>query len=79
MFTPPMECLPVDRLPDGPGCVYELKLDGFRGQAIRDRKGVRLYSRNGRDFTTKFPLATTALEEAVSSGTVLDGELVAFD
>jgi len=23
-FTPPMECLPVDHLPDGPGRVYEI-------------------------------------------------------
>ena len=26
-FAPPMECLPVDHLSDGPGRVYELKLD----------------------------------------------------
>src|ERR1017187_1764751 len=39
-FTPPMECLPVASLPDGSGWVYELKLDGFRGQGIRDKRGV---------------------------------------
>ena len=35
-FAPPMECLQVNELPDKPDWVYELKLDGFRGQAIRD-------------------------------------------
>jgi ATP-dependent DNA ligase len=78
-FTLPMECLPVSRLPDGPGWEYELKLDGYRAQAIRDRAGVRLLSRNGKDFARKFPGVLAALEEALPLGTALDGELVAFD
>jgi hypothetical protein len=28
-LTPPMECLAVDRLPEGDEWVYELKLDGY--------------------------------------------------
>ncbi len=54
-FTPPMECLPVNNLPDGPGWTYELKLDGYRGQAIHDKRGVHLLSRNGKDLSRKFP------------------------
>jgi ATP-dependent DNA ligase len=50
-FTPPMECLSAERLPEREGWVYELKLDGFRAQAIRDSGGVELYSKNGKDFT----------------------------
>ena len=34
LFTPPMECLLVKTLPEGPEWVYELKLDGYRAQAI---------------------------------------------
>jgi DNA ligase D-like protein (predicted ligase) len=78
-FTPPMECLSVDHLPDGPGRVYELKLDGYRGQAIRDVRGLHLLSRNGKDFSKKFPAVFIALNEALTVGTALDGELVAFD
>ena len=33
-----MECLPVNELPDSPDWVYELKLDGFRGQANSGQK-----------------------------------------
>jgi bifunctional non-homologous end joining protein LigD len=75
-FTPPMECLPVDHLPDGPGWVYELKLDGYRGQAIRDRGGLRLLSRNGKDLSKRFSAAFSALNEALPLPV---GELVAFD
>ena len=78
-FTPPMECLPVNSLPDGPEWVHELKLDGFRGQAIHDESGVHLYSRNGKDFARKFPLVLAALKNALPLGTAFDGELVAFD
>lgn len=37
-FIAPMECLPVNNFPDGPDWIYELKLDGYRGQAIRDER-----------------------------------------
>ncbi len=79
LFTSPMECLTVNDLPDGPGWVYELKLDGYRGQAIRDKRGVHLHSRNGKDFSRKYPRVFAALNEALPLGTAVDGELVAFD
>jgi len=78
-FTPPMECTPVRQIPGVPGWVYELKLDGYRGQAIRDSSGVKLYSRNGKDFAWKYPRVVASLSAALPTGTVLDGELVAFD
>ena len=78
-FTPPMECLPVASLPESPDWVYELKLDGFRGQAIRDNRGIHLLSKNGKDFSNKFPQVYAALKEALPLGTAVDGELVAFD
>ncbi len=47
-FTPPMEYMPVRKIPEGEAWVYELKLDWYRAQAIRDRAGVRLLSRRGK-------------------------------
>lgn len=78
-FTPPMECLAVARIPEGDAWVYELKLDGYRAQAIRDNMGVRLLSKNGKDFTKKYPHVTRDLLLAIEIDTALDGELVAFD
>ncbi len=74
-----MECLPVGRVPEGNTWVYELKLDGYRAQAIRDRAGVRLLSRTGRDLTKKYPAVSRGLLDAIKAGSALDGELVAFD
>jgi bifunctional non-homologous end joining protein LigD len=78
-FTPPMECLPVGKIPEGEAWVYELKLDGYRAQAIRDGAAVRVLSRRGKDLTKKYPLVSRDLMDAIKVGTVLDGELVAFD
>jgi bifunctional non-homologous end joining protein LigD len=74
-----MECLPVSRIPEGDAWVYELKLDGFRAQAIRDRASVWLLSKNGKDLTKRYPLVARDLLQAIRAETVLDGELVAFD
>jgi bifunctional non-homologous end joining protein LigD len=74
-----MECLPVAKIPEGDIWVYELKLDGYRAQAIRDRNGIRILSRNGKDLTKKFPFVSRDLLEAISPDTAIDGELVAFD
>jgi DNA ligase D-like protein (predicted ligase) len=78
-FILPMECLSVARLPEGEEWIYELKLDGYRAQAIRDSKGVRVLSRNGKDLTKKYPLLARGLNDAIAADTALDGELVAFD
>ena len=59
--------------------VYELKLDGYRAQAIRDDGDVRILSRNGLDLTKRCPIAVHALNEAMSHHSVIDGEIVAFD
>jgi ATP-dependent DNA ligase len=88
-FIAPMLATLVRTLPEGPEWEYELKLDGYRLQAIKDGDKVRLYSRRGNHFTRKFARIPTAVsnlnpsavasakEEATSF--ILDGEAVAVD
>src|SRR5215831_1674426 len=51
-------CLPsrAERPPSGPGWVHEIKHDGFRMMVRRDAAGVRLITRNGHDWTDRYPL-----------------------
>ena len=42
--------------PTGSNWIYEIKFDGFRMLARRDGPRVRLYTRNGYDWTERFPL-----------------------
>jgi ATP-dependent DNA ligase len=72
----------VEQLP-GPhgmpgGSRYELKWDGFRAGAVCRDGQVRLWSRNGKDFTAKFPDVQAALVAQLSVDCVLDGELVVW-
>ena len=39
---------------------------------------MRLFSRNGKDLSKRFPFVVTALAEALHPGTAVDGELVAI-
>jgi ATP-dependent DNA ligase len=50
-------CLPspAKAPPSGPGWLHEIKHDGFRILARRERTGVRLITRNGSDFTDRAP------------------------
>jgi bifunctional non-homologous end joining protein LigD len=73
-----MECLPVDKLPEGPEWTYEIKLDGYRLEAIRDGGRTTLYSRRENVLNKKFPYIVSALD-SLPDGTVVDGELVALD
>ncbi len=78
-FHEPMECLLVSALPEGPEWAYEIKLDGYRAQALCEGKTAQLLSRNGKDLGHRFPALVSELASAAPSGTVLDGELVALD
>ncbi len=53
-FVPPMLAKLVGVLPEGPEWEYEVKLDGYRLEAVKTGEKVRLYSRCGNDFTKKF-------------------------
>jgi len=73
-----MECLPVKTLPEGPAWTYEVKLDGFRLEAVKQDGEVVLYSRRGNVLNKKFQYIADALKELPDS-TILDGEIVALD
>src|SRR6478672_6206629 len=57
-------CLPtISRtVPTGPQWVYEIKHDGFRFLAVRQRKQVRIYSRGGHDWSERLSAITEALQ-----------------
>jgi ATP-dependent DNA ligase len=57
-------CLPrrADTPPTGDGWIHEIKHDGFRVLARRDKERVRLFTRDGYDFTARFPKIAAAVE-----------------
>jgi DNA ligase D-like protein (predicted ligase) len=77
-FIEPMECLPVTALPEGDAWSFEIKLDGFRLEAVKKTGETTLYSRRGNVLNRKFPYIATALK-GLPDDTILDGEVVALD
>ncbi|HYF08605.1 MAG TPA: DNA polymerase ligase N-terminal domain-containing protein, partial [Acetobacteraceae bacterium] len=76
-FIPPMLCTLVERPPQGPGWLHEIKLDGYRMEALVMGGKARLLTRNGHDWSQRFPEITATLGRLPDS--ILDGELVAPD
>jgi DNA ligase D-like protein (predicted ligase) len=73
-----MQCLSVASLPVGPNWTWEVKLDGFRCQAVKIESQVTLYSRLANSLNEKHPYIVDALQD-LHSDTVIDGELIALD
>jgi bifunctional non-homologous end joining protein LigD len=58
--------------------IFETKWDGFRVIAVLKRGKPTLFSRNGKDVTSRYPSITKALIK-IGHDAVIDGELVALD
>jgi bifunctional non-homologous end joining protein LigD len=61
------------------GWLHEIKHDGFRMLVRRDAAGVRLFTRNGHDWTGRFPLIARAALALRATSCLIDGEAVACD
>jgi ATP-dependent DNA ligase len=75
-------CLPqpAKAPPTGPGWLHENKHDGFRIIARRDSLGgVRLITRKGHDFSTRFPVAAAPVGALLVRSCVIDGEAIVCD
>ena len=69
----------VDTAPEGDDWVHEIKFDGYRLLARFDGRKVRLFTRNGKDWTERMPGVATALAELGVSEALIDGELVVLN
>ena len=79
MLKSPFEpCIPsgAKSVPDRPDWMHEIERDGYRLIVHREDKRVRLWTRNGRDWSDRFPLITEAALRNRNSSFVIDGEAV---
>ena len=74
-------CLPtlVDKPPVGPQWVREIKWDGYRVTAIIESGKVVIRTRNGHDWTARFPAISAGLSKLKIRLAVIDGEAVVLD
>ena len=78
-FVEPMVPSPSDDVPEGDDWIHEVKYDGYRAQIIKDEGGVRVFTRNGYDWSSKFwPIALEARTLPCTSA-IIDGEVIVTD
>ena len=75
----PMAAALVTTTPAGDGWAWELKWDGIRALAYVDGGRIRLFTRNGREISHRYPELRQVGVELGTRDAVLDGEIVAFD
>lgn len=67
----------VAKPPSGPAWLHEIKFDGYRLQVRVEKGVVTIFTRNGHDWTSRFP--ELADDAAAPPDCILDGELCALD
>lgn len=65
--------------PAGDEWLHELKFDGYRMVCHLSGGKARFWSRNGKDWTEKFPNLSVALKNFPADTAILDGEVVIVD
>jgi bifunctional non-homologous end joining protein LigD len=65
--------------PSGPDWLHEIKHDGFRILARKDGDQVKLITRNGYDFASRYALIVDAIASLPVETCIIDGEAIVVD
>ena len=77
LFISPAQPTLRDRPPKGERWLHEVKFDGYRVQLHKAGKDVVIFSRNGADFTSRWPAIAYALQQLPARTAIIDAEVVA--
>ncbi|RUZ80242.1 ATP-dependent DNA ligase [Mesorhizobium sp. M7A.F.Ca.CA.001.14.1.1] len=75
-FIKPMEPELVDTPPQGDEWLHEIKFDGYRTQIIKDENGIRLFTKNGYDWTGRYIELAGEAEAIEAESFIIDGETI---
>jgi bifunctional non-homologous end joining protein LigD len=75
-FVVPAQPIKASKPPSGANWVHEIKHDGYRMIVRRDGATVRLYTRNGNDWTARLPAIAAAAARIKAKSFTIDGEAV---
>jgi bifunctional non-homologous end joining protein LigD len=75
-FIEPTLPTAAERAPSHAGWLHEIKYDGYRIQAHLKNGRATLFSRQGLDWTERFPVVARVLPDVPAKTVVIDGEVV---
>ncbi|MDB5538342.1 MAG: ATP-dependent ligase [Devosia sp.] len=77
-FREPQLATLVEEIPAGEDWLFEMKYDGYRCLAAIAGPEVRLFTRNGNDWTEQFHRMVEPLSKLTKGSVLLDGEICSF-
>jgi bifunctional non-homologous end joining protein LigD len=78
-FIEPQLASSVDQPPEGKHWIHEIKHDGYRSQMVIDRGQVRVFSRNGYDWSDRYSGIVRAAAGLRCKSAIIDGEAIVQD
>ena len=75
-FIEPQLASPVDQPPEGKHWIHEIKHDGYRCQVLVERGRARVFTRNGFDWSDRYPSIVRAASNLKCKSAIIDGEAI---
>ena len=78
-FIEPQLASSVEKPPEGKHWIHEIKHDGYRSQVVIERGQGRVFSRNGHDWSDRYPSIVRAAASLRCKSAIIDGEAIVQD
>jgi DNA ligase D-like protein (predicted ligase) len=78
-FIEPQLPSPVDQPPEGKNWIHEIKHDGYRSLIVIEGDEARVYTRNGYDWSDRYPGIVRAASNLPCKSAIIDGEAIVQD
>jgi DNA ligase D-like protein (predicted ligase) len=78
-FIPPQLPSLTDQPPEGAEWIHEVKHDGYRTMLVVEHGTARAYTRNGHDWSDRYPGIIAAARKLPCRSAILDGEVIVQD
>ena len=75
-FIEPQLASSVDQPPEGKHWIHEIKHDGYRSQVLVERGQARVFTRNGYDWSDRYPSIVRAAANLRCQSAIIDGEAI---
>ena len=75
-FIEPQLASSVDEPPEGRHWIHEIKHDGYRCQVLVERGKARVFTRNGYDWSDRYPSIVRAAANLRCQLAIIDGEAI---
>ncbi|MER8434292.1 hypothetical protein [Mesorhizobium caraganae] len=69
----------VEKPPERDDWIHEVKFDGYRSQIVIDDAGVRIHTRRGLDWSSKYRDLVKAARDLSVESAIIDGEIIVLN